>query len=293
MLCRVCKDNAEVALRSHNVAFCRGHFLDFFYRRVEKTIKQFNMINKDEKVLVAISGGKDSLSLALCLKELGYNVSGYHIDLGFEGFSDGVIGFVENFCKQYNINIKIERVSDFLGLPMNEVAKVMKRNSCSVCGKVKRYMMNKIGLSYDATATGHNLDDEVSTLFGNIAHWNIEYLARQYPRLESTGSFARKIKPFVFCSEREIAIYAFFKGIEYINLPCPFSKGATSRYYKYSINMLERDMPATKVYFLKNFFKNRSCFQVSDYKLLPCRICGYPTTAEICSICRIKSKLEK
>jgi len=292
MLCRVCKDNAEVALKSHNIAFCRVHFLDFFYRRVEKTIRQFNMIGKGEKVLVAISGGKDSLSLALCLKELGYNISGYYINLGFEDFSDDVAELIKDFCNRHNIDIFIENVRDLFGLPMNEIAKRLRRDSCSICGKVKRYMMNRVGLSYDAIATGHNLDDEVSTLYGNITHWNVEYLARQYPYLERTANFARKIKPFVFCSEREIAIYAFFKDIKFVNTSCPFSKGATSRYYKYSINILERYMPTTKLYFLKNFFKNRSLFQIIDGKLLPCKICGYPTTAGICSICRIKSRLK-
>ncbi|MGQ9705973.1 MAG: ATP-binding protein, partial [bacterium] len=288
MLCRVCKENAEVSLRSHNTAFCRAHFLDFFYRRVEKTIRYFNMINKNEGICVSISGGKDSLALALCLKELGYKISGYHIDLGFDNYSDRAVELVKKFGEGQNIDLKIESVVDLLGISMNSVLKKFNRNFCSVCGKIKRYMMNKAGLSYDAIVTGHNLDDEVSTLFGNIAHWNIEYLARQYPYLEGTDNLVRKIKPFVFTSEREIAVYAFFKDIEHLNEPCPFFKGATSRYYKYSLNMLEKYMPATKIYFLKKFYKNRALFKLKEHSLTPCKFCGYLTTADICSVCRIK-----
>ena len=67
---------------------------------------------------------------------------------------------------------------------------------------------------YDCIATGHNLDDEVAALFGNVLSWDMNFLSRQNPVSPQRGDrLMRKIKPFCYFSERETAMFTILAGI--------------------------------------------------------------------------------
>ena len=97
MKCTRCKAPAVVALPSHNAAFCPECFLDFFSKQVDKGIREHGLMTKEDKVLVALSGGKDSLALMLELGRQGYDVTGLHVDLGIPESSPSARGVVERF----------------------------------------------------------------------------------------------------------------------------------------------------------------------------------------------------
>ncbi|RME63512.1 MAG: tRNA(Ile)-lysidine synthetase, partial [Nitrospirae bacterium] len=67
MRCRVCKSQAVIHLPRHNSAFCREHFIEFFFGQLKKAIHEFRMFTREDRILVCVSGGKDSLSLWHCL----------------------------------------------------------------------------------------------------------------------------------------------------------------------------------------------------------------------------------
>ena len=82
MKCVVCKGPAIIDIRRHNANFCTDHFLEQCRRQVTKAIDEYSMIEKDDKVLVAVSGGKDSLAVWDLLVDLGYQADGLYIGLG-------------------------------------------------------------------------------------------------------------------------------------------------------------------------------------------------------------------
>ncbi len=291
--CRICGKPAEVFLISRNLALCRRDFVENFEKRVEKTINKFRMADRGEKILVAVSGGKDSLALLHVLKKLGYRVTGYHINLGIGQYSHESLKKVLDFQKKEGIEIIIENVKEEFGMGIGEISKLLRQPTCSICGTIKRYMFNRTAGSFDVIATGHNLDDEAATLMGNVLNWQIEYLARQYPVLESKNNLKKKIKPFVFMSEYETATYAFLEDIDYIVEECPYATGAKSIFYKGILNRVEDRMRGTKIHFLSGFFKQRGRFvsQEKRTELKPCIKCGYMTTSNICQFCRIKEKI--
>lgn len=291
--CRICGKPAEVFLTSRNLALCRKDFVENFEKRVEKTIKKFRMTDREEKILVAVSGGKDSLALLHVLKKLGYRVTGFHINLGIGQYSHESLKKVLDFQRKEGIEIIIENVEEEFGMGIGEISRLVKQPTCSICGIIKRFMFNRTAHTFDVIATGHNLDDEAATLIGNVLNWQIEYLNRQYPVLESRNNLKKKIKPFVFMSEYETATYAFLEDIDYMIEECPYSTGAKSIFYKGILNKVEDRMRGTKMRFLSRFFNQRKRLvsQEKRTELKPCIKCGYMTTSNVCQFCRIKEKI--
>ena len=228
MKCRKCGGRAALELRRHNTAFCAPDFFTFFRKQVREAIRQHRMFTPDEIVLVAVSGGKDSLALWDVLLEEGYQTAGLYLDLGIFEYSEESRARCEAFAAARGQKLIVERVAEAVGAPIPEVQRVTRRPTCSACGLSKRYLMNRAALAhgYGVVATGHNLDDEAATLFGSIMHWQMEALGRQSPMLASTHPrLARRVKPLYRLSELETAAYAFLRGIDYVVEECPFARG--------------------------------------------------------------------
>ena len=297
MKCTRCKAHAVVALPSHNAAFCPECFLDFFSKQVDKGIREHGLMTKQDKVLVALSGGKDSLALMLELGRQGYDVTGLHIDLAIPESSPAARGVVERFCSKYDFPL-IVRDMAAEGLAIPEVKVKLRRPICSACGKIKRYFFNQTAREggFTVLATGHNLDDEVARLTSNTLRWDRAYLSDQGPMLDDSDGFAKKVKPFWRVTEFETANYAFLMGIENHYAPCPYSTGASFSTLKSLWLELEDKMPGRKMDFYHGFLERgkpafQSAEQMEGDELSPCTRCGYPTSAEVCGVCRIREAL--
>ncbi|MDR3641914.1 MAG: ATP-binding protein [Humidesulfovibrio sp.] len=293
MKCRKCKTPAEVALPSHNTAFCRDCFSVYFTGQVEKAIRRHGLINPGERVLVALSGGKDSLGLMLELSRLGYDVTGLHVDLGIPKSSSAARAKVEGFCAAHGLTLRVVELEKE-GLPIPDVKRYINRPVCSACGKIKRHWFNRVALEegFEVLATGHNLDDEVARLFANTLRWDAGYLSDQGPCLNAESGFARKIKPLYRLSEFETACYAFLNGIEIHTAPCPYSGGASFTGHKRLWADLEYKSPGSKIAFYDGFLKRgRPAFAQVEKEtgapLAPCEKCGSPTSTGLCGVCRL------
>lgn len=310
MKCRRCGGKAAVHMRQHKLALCKEHFPEWIREQTERFIQKYRMFRRDERILVAVSGGKDSLSLWDILWKLGYQADGLYIGLGISaaGYSDESQRLSEKFAAERGLKLQVVSVPDTYGESIPEMAERTTRGRgkpCSVCGLSKRHIMNLTAREggYDVLATGHNLDDEAAVLFGNTLNWMTGYLTRQGPVLEAKEGMVRKVKPLCRFYEREMAAYAMLQGIEYIYEECPHAVGAKSIYYKELLNRLEADRPGAKLSFYLSFLqaKEKGFFkplvdgaqegdpQAADAeKLSLCPSCGQPTTAPgLCSFCRM------
>jgi uncharacterized protein (TIGR00269 family) len=266
---------------------------------VERTLGKYRMLEKDDRILLAVSGGKDSLSLWRILTNLGYEADGLYVDLGIGDSDYSKVSREKCIEMQEKIGRKLHIIDlkSEIGGTIDEIRRIFPK-TCSACGTVKRYFMNKITLEgdYNVVATGHNLDDEVSTLFGNLIQWDERYLERQFPVIPEKDGFAKKIKPLVRNSEKQVAIYALVSGIDYIRTECPYSSGATSVVYKENLNRLEEQAPGILRFFLHNFFRSRKRKQTGDEsepELRDCIRCGQRTISDLCRYCRIQEKLQR
>lgn len=298
MKCRRCKVPAEVALPSHNTAFCRDCFLVYFSRQVENAIRRHALFTRKDRVLVALSGGKDSLSLMLQLADMGFDVTGLHVDLGIPKSSESARAKVEGFCADRGLKLQVVEL-ERKGLAIPLVKAAVHRPVCSICGKIKRHYFNKTALEggFTALATGHNLDDEVARLFANTLRWDQGYLGDQGPCLPDESGFARKVKPLYRLSEFETAAFAFLRGIGHHKDACPYSPGASFTGHKRLWNDLEWKSPGSKVSFYEGFLeRGRPAFAAlerkSGFTLNPCSACGAPTSQELCGVCRVRLAVE-
>lgn len=296
MKCKRCHAKAEVHIRQHNSAFCRGCFVFFVQRQVERAIEKQGMFTRDDEVLVAVSGGKDSLALWDILLELGFRATGLHLALGIGGYSHVSTEKAEAFARARGLRLITVRLEDE-GTTVPAVVALTHRPACAACGIIKRHFFDRVAFEHGFTvlATGHNLDDEAARLLGNVLHWQVHHLAKQHPVMEPTHErFARKVKPLFRISEYESAAYAFFRGLDYIVDECPNSAGATQLIYKDVLNRLEAAMPGTKLAFVQEFLRaGREAFAGRrEGAPQTCERCGMPAFGASCAFCSLVREVE-
>lgn len=297
MRCHTCPAPANVEVRRSQIAFCARCYPGWFRAQVEERIDHERMFRRSDRVLVAVSGGKDSLALWHVLVKLGYRADGMYIRLGIGEYSRRSQEKCEAFATKHGLTLHQVDLERDQGFTVPDLVDSRNGKPCAACGTVKRYHFNKLAadLGYDVVATGHNLDDEAATLFGNLVHWNTDLLGRQGPVLPATRSgLVRKVKPLYRMSERETAAYALIARIDYILEECPMAKGAKSLAYKDLLNALEEEQPGTKYRFVVGFLKQGRAALGSGFDqtadLHACARCGQPTTGELCAYCRMSER---
>ena len=298
MKCRKCGKAAVLELRRHNAAFCAPDYLDFFRNQVHEAIRRWRMFGPDEHVLVAVSGGKDSLALWDVLIEAGYRTTGLYLDLGIFEYSVESRARCERFAAARGAPLLVTRVAEEVGAPVPVIQQVTRRPPCSGCGLSKRYLINRVALEhgFPVVATGHNLDDEAAAALGSVLHWRTEALARQSPALGSSHpKLVRRVKPLYRLSEREAAAYAFLRRIDYIVEECPFAAGATSIAHKEVLSRMEDASPGAKHNFLFGFLdRARPVFERAEaVELRECARCGQVTTGTLCTFCKLADLVKR
>ncbi len=305
MRCKKCPHRAAIKLPQHNISLCKDCLTEFVHAQVARAIKSQKMFTPDNRILVAVSGGKDSLALWAILLKLGYRADALYVDLGIGNYSiqsrQKVEHFNETVAQPLGATLHIHTLAENEGAGVKELATMMHRPTCAACGTMKRYHFNRMALQkdYDVMATGHNLDDEAARLLGNVLRWQTDFLEKQTPALPaSLDGFAKKVKPLYRLSEREMAAYAVINKISYIVDECPMAKGSKMLVYKEVLNRLETESPGTKQAFYWNFLDKHAKAQTDSgtiashdrQRLTPCQTCSQPTSMAICTYCKMMAK---
>lgn len=296
MKCTVCRGPAVIDVRRHNAAFCGEHFTVHCRDQVRRALHDHAMLQAGDRVLVAVSGGKDSLALWDLLAALDIDADGLHLRLGIGDYSTGSTEAARAYAAAHGRTLHEVDLATDVGFTVPDAAAATHRVPCSACGLSKRHLFNGFAVEhgYDVVATGHNLDDEAAVLLGNVLRWETEYLARQAPVLPATAGFARKVKPLVRLGERELAAYCVIRRIDYQLEECPMAPGNRHLSYKELLNELEHRSPGTKGAFLAGFFERGRARFTDDEAAVPlrrCAECGAPTPSEVCAFCRLRARV--
>ena len=132
--CRTCRGPAIIDLPRHNANFCAEHFMELCRRQVTKAIEHFKMIDHDDRLLVAVSGGKDSLAVWDLLLELGYRADGLYVGLGIGDYSDVSGEYARNFASERGLHLITVDLRTEYGYDIPTAAKATRRVARAAVG---------------------------------------------------------------------------------------------------------------------------------------------------------------
>lgn len=279
MKCSIC-DSKVV---SNNL--CKSHFLEYVENNVKETISRFNLLNKKDKICVAVSGGKDSVVLLHLLHKFGYDVSALSVDEGIKGYREEVFDYLKDFCESRKIPLILKSFKEDFGHKLDDVAS--KGTACSICGTFRRFLLNKYSQGFDKVATGHNLDDEAQAVFMNLFKAQTDLFDRQGPITREVKGFSRKIKPLYFLKEKEILVYSELMNFKVIPALCPYASSSFRWKTREFINGLESKLPDVKKNIVERFLEVKKSTNDS-LVISSCNICGFPSDGDVCKACRLK-----
>ena len=282
-----------------NPDLCKKHFIQYIENTVKSTIKKYGLIKKDDRVLVAVSGGKDSMSCLYILSKW-YRVEALAIDEGIQGYRDITLKDLHRFCKEHKIKLNVYSIQQEFGKSLDSILRIAKVKPCTVCGVLRRYMVNKYSRKLNATklATGHNLDDESQAILMNFLLNQLEISARLGPKtgIIQDKKFIPRIKPLYHLAEREITAYSLLMGFGVTYVECPYTVDSYRRYVQELLNDYEWKHPGTKRNIIKSFFKMlpglKKRFGTTE-KITYCSSCGEPSKQESCQACLLVRKIKK
>ena len=149
MVCKKCSEKPVIQLTNSPVQLCRSCFLRYFEKKTLKTIRKYGLINYKDHIVVALSGGKDSLSLLHILKKISVRktditLSALLIDEGIKDYRDKSIKDAKAFCKKQKIKLHIVSYKTEIKKTLDDLKKQFQDTiPCSMCGVLRRYLLNK------------------------------------------------------------------------------------------------------------------------------------------------------
>ncbi len=297
--CNVCGRKAVIKIPYARLSLCRDHFSEYIENKVLKTIKRYKLISRDMRILLAVSGGKDSITATYILnkisKIIGFELYLFHIDLGIGLYSEMSKRVVRNVVQSLKIPLILIELKKILGAGIPELASKARRPACSVCGVVKRYIMNAaaIELKADAIATGHNLDDMATYVFKEFVNQNLEAISKLAPKIDGVNDIvAAKIRPLYEVYERESLVYVLANKIEFVKDECPHVRFDTlDNMIRNKLSELEERFPGFKISFIRKLVKNIEKYPKPQGKFHKCKICGLASSGELCAFCRLTNKV--
>ena len=276
-------------------------FIKYFDKKVNNTIRKYQLFSRKDKIVVAVSGGKDSTVLLYVLKKLGYNVEGITIDAKIGAYTEKNLENLKSVCKKYEIKLQVVSFREEFGHSLCYIRDVLKEkgynySSCMLCGILKRYLLNKYAkkLKFDYLATGHNLDDEAETMTMNLFRNDFKLARRQGPIVGVVRSkkFVQRVKPLYFLKNAETKRYSQIMIFPVNYEICPCSVKAYRREYRNIFEEFEKKHPDFKYNIIKfqEQMKN-SLKKEKKAEINTCEICGQACSQEICKACTIFKEL--
>jgi len=261
-LCSRCTKNHAVLARYSGEQICKACFLKEIEDKVRKTVARYKMLDVNDKLVIALSGGKDSTVLTRILSKIHANLleqqarNGHPpvaitIDEGIAHYRAESITIANNTCAELGIEHVIFSFKEEFGMDLDEMITVMASDEflarheekqpagqlknafkiigkpCSICGVLRRRVLNDMAAGLHATklATGHNLNDEAETFLINLFKGDINRMGRAGSVLndEEATPFVKKIKPLQDVPQQDIVLYLYYTGGDFQDFPCPYA----------------------------------------------------------------------
>ncbi|GAK61402.1 PP-loop domain protein [Candidatus Vecturithrix granuli] len=219
------------------------NYQKWFGKDVLRAIKRYGLIEQGEKVCVALSGGKDSMTLLFILQYLkqfsylDFDLSAVHIKIG--EYETGVLRAI---CESF----EIEYLEDRLLLEQRAPEKIR----CYLCSRLKRGAISNVLRQHEIqkVAYGHHADDVAETFLMNLIQ--NRKLGSFSPKVEYANNPMILIRPMIYLGEATVQRIHQHIGLPVLDAPCPYANDNIRRQYKQSIQQLNT------IFRIKAFSKN-------------------------------------
>ena len=302
--CTACKRRDAFFFRPYSGQnLCRKCFTESIEMKVRGTIAKHRMFNFNDKIAVAVSGGKDSLSLLNILTKMEKvkpkaALVAVTVDEGIKGYRDEALEIAAASCRKLAIPHHVVSFKDLYGLTLDELVERKRQKpdngltACAYCGVLRRRALNVAARDVGATklATAHTLDDEVQTILMNVFRGDLARLAKEKPVTDEVHPrFVRRVKPFCEIPEKESALYAYVKNVAFQATPCPYASEALRNDVRVMLNRMEEQHAGTKFTIFNSLERLRPALAETAAKdgFEECSECGEPSSAELCKVCEM------
>ncbi|MEM0357236.1 MAG: TIGR00269 family protein [Candidatus Bathyarchaeia archaeon] len=308
-VCTFCRRKPAFFFRRYSgEMLCKGCFVKSIEGKVRATIAKYKMFNHDDRIAVAVSGGKDSVSLLHILAKIERDyprasLVAVSVDEGIAGYRDEALKIAAENCKKLGIEHHVISFKELYGLTLDELVEKMRATGkseltpCSYCGVLRRKALNIIArkVEADKLATAHTLDDEAQTVLLNMLHGDVLRIAREKPVTDDVHpKLVVRVKPFCEIPEKETALFAYVKKIKFQSMPCPYAPEALRSDIRQFLNRMEEKHAGMKYTVFKTAERIRQALEKtgSTEPLKECSLCGEPTTQDLCKACEMLQNLK-
>jgi uncharacterized protein (TIGR00269 family) len=301
--CAKCGGKVFYTRRYSGESLCSSCFKTSIVEKTWKTISKYEMIRHGERVGVAVSGGKDSLSLLSVLHRLGdrhgSQLVAISVDEGVAGYRDEALEHARSAAAQLGVEHMTVSYKDLFGFSLDEALdwkEERKVSSCSFCGVFRRRAIDEAAESakVSVVATAHNLDDYIQTFMMNLLHGDVARLSWLDPAYSDDSFAIRRVKPFMEVYEEEVALFAFQSGVPFQSVSCPYMHEGLRTEVRDYLNRMEASHPGIKNVLLRSSLDVISRYADVDRKAsVPCSDCGRPSSSSLCNVCRMKATIKQ
>jgi uncharacterized protein (TIGR00269 family) len=293
MLCSKCHRQAVLYQRYSGLHLCKAHFIADFEAKAKRAIRTHRWMVPNDRIAVALSGGKDSSALLYFMKKLvgerrDITLSAITIDEGIGGYRDNRVA--ARIAESIGTDLIIASFEEMFGLTIDGVIRAKgDRLSCSYCGVLRRQCLNRAAKDHGITklALGFNLDDEAQSVLMNVLRGDA---ARLLSPADPVEGLVPRIRPFLTIPEREIALYAYLHGEGFEIGRCPYSHNALRADVRSILNDYDWRHPSTKYALVNLGERLASCGGLPDATASCCPTCGEPCIGE-CRSCRMLQEI--
>jgi len=293
MKCQRCRKTAVIYQKYSNTHLCKAHFIEDVERRIKRDIRKFRMIERGNRIAVALSGGKDSIVLLYVLHKIFQNrkdleITAITIDEGIKGYREHTLKHAAELTDELGISHWIRSFKEGFGTTLDELTRKKNHAACTLCGVLRKNLLNKTARELGAhkLAIGHNLDDEAQTILMNYLRGDMDRLKRMLPGVIQPGLIMR-IKPLRSIPEKEVALYGYLNNLPVSTDECPYAGEALRNEIREMLNNYEVKHPGTKYSLLGGLDVISQSLPPPNTQIVLCERCGEPSSEAVCRTCRL------
>ena len=320
--CSKCRFDAVVHQAYSGQHLCGNHLASSIRKRISRELRLQLVLPKDAtredgfpfRILVAISGGKDSAVLLSMMADIigqrrDVELIAGCVDEGIDGYRAPSLESARQLAADLKIRFETLSYQEMGYARMDEVVQLMPKMAekhteakglmpCSYCGVFRRQSLNALANSLDADvmALGHNLDDMAQSILMNLQKGEIDRSVRLAPHTQtSIEGIAPRIVPLRWIPEQEIHAHAIHSGLPVYHGECPHAPGAMRQQSRTVVAKLEALTPGARHGLLHSLDQIRSlhrdAHREAKHEVGRCTECGEITSREVCQSCTMRQWL--